>query len=145
MTFLKIAEFSGVRLIIFCYHWKSKSSEIFVNGMASTIRRLSCIPEAISQAIKDEASLQVPKCGDRRPSLQEIEDSALLFLERRKSSDSGIGKFLTEVLNFKNFRNLLFSFLVSQTWNESDFRFSKQKWYFLIHFKYKITRGSFPS
>jgi hypothetical protein len=59
--------------------------------MASTIRRLSCIPEAIQQAIKDETSLQVPKCLDRRPSLQEIEDSALLFLERRKSSDSGIG------------------------------------------------------
>ncbi|KAE9551444.1 hypothetical protein FO519_005345 [Halicephalobus sp. NKZ332] len=57
--------------------------------MANAIRRLSCIPEAISQAIKEEG-LHVPR-NERRPSLQELEDSALLFLERRKSSDSGIG------------------------------------------------------
>ena len=64
--------------------------------MANAIRRLSCIPEAITQAIKEEG-LQVPR-NERRPSLQELEDSALLFLERRKSSDSGIGKFVFEIL-----------------------------------------------
>lgn len=70
--------------------------------METAIRRLSCLPGAITQAIKDE-SLQVPG-QNRRPSLQEIEDSALLFLERRKSSDSGIGEskfkiiFLTKLV-----------------------------------------------
>ena len=66
--------------------------------MANAIRRLSCIPEAITQAIKEEG-LQVPR-NERRPSLQELEDSALLFLERRKSSDSGIGEFVFQTVLF---------------------------------------------
>uniref|UniRef100_A0A7E4V937 C2 domain-containing protein n=1 Tax=Panagrellus redivivus TaxID=6233 RepID=A0A7E4V937_PANRE len=90
---------AGQWQFVFTYFWNTTSTESsslseFIN-MSQAMRRLSCIPEAISQAIKDgesTATLPIPgRLSLRRPSTQELEDSALLFLERRKSSDSGIG------------------------------------------------------
>ncbi|KAI1727453.1 c2 domain-containing protein [Ditylenchus destructor] len=97
------------------------------------MRRLSSVSEVVNQASVAFSPLQVRResfsqrssamastgslLGRRRPSQQESEDSALLFLERRKSSDTNVGQIQPDLYRR---RGSIISIGMGSVGNDSD-------------------------